>query len=118
MDDFQKVEQLLREHGAGPVRDKKHKVWGLPNGRTFVMPQTPSDKKAVNNSLSDARRFLGLVDPDRGQPGERRPKKVKGPAYTPPQNKAATPVQKATTLDAQISALLNEIRSVKQNGRR
>jgi len=67
---------LLKEHGAVLVRQKKHQVWELPDGRHFTIGSTPSDSaRAGLNSLRDLRRFLGLTPPHKD--GERREKKPK-----------------------------------------
>jgi hypothetical protein len=75
--------RLLKENNAVLKRDKKHEVWQLPNGKTWVRSSTPSCSTAEQNALSDLRRCLGEVDPDRGKPGERRERKVK---HERPQN--------------------------------
>ena len=46
--------------GAQLKRDKKHRVYELPNGRTFVLPSTPSDVRAEANALSDLRAVSGV----------------------------------------------------------
>lgn len=53
-------ERLAKEHGGVLARQRKHRVWKFPDGRIFVMPSTPSDRKAEANSMSDLRRFLGI----------------------------------------------------------
>lgn len=67
------VNHLLRESGARLIRDRKHEVWRLPNGRNFVRAKTTSDCRSERNNLSDLRRALG-IEVERGQPGERREK--------------------------------------------
>lgn len=70
-----KVDELLKQTGAVLIRHKKHEIWKLPNGQNFVRAQTPSDKKADTNSLSDLKNLLGLND-ERGREGVRREKKT------------------------------------------
>lgn len=88
MDADIEVNRLLAECGAVLVRNKKHEVWKLPNGGTFTRAATPSDHRAHLNQLTDLRRELGIVDPERGKPGERRQRKVKA---TPPPRCSAEP---------------------------
>jgi hypothetical protein len=71
------VDRLLAESGAVLARKKKHEVWKLPNGNQFTRASTPSDIRAPLNQLTDLRRALGIVEPDRGKPGERRIPKPK-----------------------------------------
>jgi hypothetical protein len=72
--DHKAVLGLLKQHGACLVRQNGHGVWRLPDGKMFTTPSTPSDCRAWKNSLSDLRRILGVNDPSRGVPGERREK--------------------------------------------
>ena len=51
------LEQLKRA-GAVLVRQKNHQVWRLPNGRRYVMSQTPSDRRASKNQISVLQRLL------------------------------------------------------------
>lgn len=48
----------LKRSGAVLVRQKNHQVWRLPNGRNYVMSQTPSDHRAARNQLKVLRRLL------------------------------------------------------------
>lgn len=48
----------LKRAGAVLVRQKNHQVWRLPNGRHYVMSQTPSDGRAEKNQLATLRRAL------------------------------------------------------------
>lgn len=66
---------LLKEHGFTLARTKKHKVWKHNDGRTWVMPSSPSDVYAWKNNLSELKNFLG-VNPPRGRSGKRRPRKT------------------------------------------
>lgn len=65
------VDELLKRAGAVMVRSKKHEVWTLPNGSTFVRACTPSDQRADHNNLSDLKRVLGITS-EGGKIGERR----------------------------------------------
>lgn len=70
-----KVEELLKESGAVLARSRKHQIWKLPNGKTFVRANTPSCRYEEKRSYNELRNLLGLVDETRGQAGERRPKR-------------------------------------------
>ena len=52
------INRLLNSSGAVLVRQTKHAVYKLPNGRIFVESCTPSDSKAEYNNLSVLRRIL------------------------------------------------------------
>lgn len=50
----------LKRAGAVLVRTKNHQIWRLPNGRNYVMSQTPSDGRAGRNQAAVLRRLLKL----------------------------------------------------------
>lgn len=50
----------LKRAGAVLVRQKNHQIWRLPNGRNYVMAQTPSDGRAGRNQAAVLRRLLKL----------------------------------------------------------
>jgi len=52
------IQHALRECGAVLVRQRKHLVYRLPNGRPYTMSQTPSDHRAARNQLTVLRRQL------------------------------------------------------------
>jgi hypothetical protein len=55
----QEICRLLQESGAVLIRQNKHLVYRLPNGKNFVAAKTSSDpERAAKNSLSDLRRAL------------------------------------------------------------
>lgn len=60
MDTFEKqIAELLASSGATLKRQKKHKVWELPDHRKFVHSATPSDSRfAKRKSLAQLRRTL------------------------------------------------------------
>lgn len=70
-----KVAQLLKEDGAVLVRSKKHEIWRLSNGKTFVQSQTPSDVKEGLASLADLKKLLGIQTENDGRQNARRAKK-------------------------------------------
>lgn len=49
---------LLRASGAVLVRTRKHRCYRLSSGRTFVASSSPSDQRALKNSLSVLRRLV------------------------------------------------------------
>ena len=53
-----RVDQLLRDHGARLIRQKKHKVYKLSNGAQLVMSSTPSDVMVSRRRLADLRRAI------------------------------------------------------------
>lgn len=71
-----RVTELLEEHKAELVRNHKHQIWRLPNGRTFVRSNTPSDRNSHHNDISDLRRLLGIKR--KGGDGIRRERKLGG----------------------------------------
>jgi hypothetical protein len=73
MDYMEMIDSLLKQHGAVLVRQKKHYVWRLPDGRIWVHSKTASDVRSLKNSYSDLCRLLGVKDVRRKNP-ERKPK--------------------------------------------
>lgn len=73
------VSRLLKADGAILKREKNHEVWKLSNGKSFVRAKTPSDANGPLNNLTDLKKALGVADPERGKPGERRERKTKAP---------------------------------------
>jgi hypothetical protein len=71
------LEQLIKEHTGVLVRQKKHKVYRFPNGLNFILSSTPECPLAYDNALSSLKKVLGINDPNRGLPGERREKRIK-----------------------------------------
>ncbi len=55
------MQELLEESGAVQVPAGKHLKYRLPNGMTYIMAATPSDRRAAANQLSDLRRMLGSI---------------------------------------------------------
>jgi hypothetical protein len=110
------VDDLLHQDGAVLTRQRKHEVWKLSNGHTFVRSSTPSDYRATLNQLSDLRKALGIADPDRGKPGERRVTKVATTRPTTMRDALVAadivePVE--TTLRREIHRLENELDQVR-----
>ena len=55
---FKALPDALRAAGAVLVRESKHRVYRLPNGRALVISKTASDWRAEQNMLRDLRRLL------------------------------------------------------------
>lgn len=58
MNPEQSVSEMLTNAGAVLLRNRKHEVWQLPNGKQFVRAKTPSDFRADANNASVLRRLL------------------------------------------------------------
>lgn len=69
------VARIIKEHGGVLTRTKKHKIFKFPNGETFTQSSTPGSDTSWANHLCDLRKTLGIADPDRGKPGDRRERK-------------------------------------------
>ena len=69
---YEQILEILKSHGAVLVRQTKHDVWKFPDGTAWTIAQSPSCPFSYQKNLADLRNKLGLNDPNRGQPGERR----------------------------------------------
>lgn len=54
------LDRIIRQHGFDLVRQKKHKVYRHPDGRTFVASNTPSDWRSTLNELHDFANLVGV----------------------------------------------------------
>lgn len=54
-----RLERALAEAGARLVRDRKHLVYRLPNGRIYVTSKTPGDHRGEENALRELRKLTG-----------------------------------------------------------
>ena len=116
----EEVYRILHEHHAVLKRSNKHNVWQFPNGKTFVTPKSPSDRRSCDNNLADLKKLLGLNITDRGQPGERRvkyrpnipaaPPTLRLPCRATSQDSMKLAGLVRATFPERISALVNEIR--------
>ena len=52
------ITEELKRIGAVLIRQKRHQVWRLPDGRNYVMAKTPSDWRAQQKQISALRRML------------------------------------------------------------
>lgn len=73
----------LEACGAVLKRSKKHLVYGLPNGLSFTVAQTPSDSRAEDNALTDLKHALSDNTPRLAVVNPRREKKQKPGRQTP-----------------------------------
>lgn len=53
------VEVLLKKNGAMLIRQRKHLIYQLPNGRRIAVSGSPSDWRALRNQMAQIRRALG-----------------------------------------------------------
>lgn len=51
------LEHALRDAGAVLVRQKRHRIYKLPNGRVLTVSNTPSDRRDTLNTLRTLRRL-------------------------------------------------------------
>jgi len=54
------IEAILKRDGATCVRQKKHYVYTLSNGETFVLSKTPSAYRSYANHLAELKGMLGI----------------------------------------------------------
>jgi hypothetical protein len=47
---------MIEACGAQLIRQNKHLVYRLPNGKRLVMSKTPSDQRSILNTISDLKR--------------------------------------------------------------
>ena len=57
--DMKEIQRLLKATGAVLLRNKRHAVYKLPNGKRFVLACSPSDHRGCKNALSDLRKLIG-----------------------------------------------------------
>lgn len=88
------IQALLRENAFDLVRQRKHKIYRNPEGLTFVISSTPSDRRGAHNALASLKKML------RSEPSEpeREGKAVTESFRLPrpqPQNQPPRPVDTA-----------------------
>ena len=54
------LEKLIKAQNGCLVRKKKHQVFKFPSGEVLVVSSTPSDFRTIQNTLSEAKRLLGI----------------------------------------------------------
>lgn len=77
-----RVSAALAAVGAQLKRAKNHLVYELPNGRTLVFSQTPSDYRAEEKMLRDIRHATGTVS--QPKPSEPRQERRRKPGRSEP----------------------------------
>lgn len=53
-----KIHRALKLAGEVLLRQRKHQIWRLPDGRNYIIATTPGDWRAEQNQLTDLRRML------------------------------------------------------------
>jgi hypothetical protein len=106
------IDRLLEESGAVLVRQNRHLVYRLPNGKNFVVAKTSSDPdRAAKNSLSDLRRALGAPRMTASQ----EPTIMEDPQeaiHQSPQNHPPEPPRQDVSGHAQESNLRSRVESM------
>lgn len=98
-----RLKQALESVGAKLKRDKKHRVYELPNGKNFVIPSTPSDTRADLNAISDLRKVAGVEKPAKAPRKERRDKPGRREAdWSVPVNPMAAALNSSGVLEKQL----------------
>jgi hypothetical protein len=59
--DHRRIDNALKAHGAILVRQSKHKIWRLPNGRLITVSRSISDRKGYQNVMGDLKRCMREV---------------------------------------------------------
>src|SRR5580704_8020529 len=72
MDSKEEVFRLLKEHKASLIRQRRHRVYRLPDGRIFVTSLTQTDERGWRNCLAQLRKLLGAVPPNNSAAPKRR----------------------------------------------
>jgi chromosome segregation ATPase len=72
-----RLSQALADAGAVLKRDRKHRVYELPNGQTLVVARTASDYRAEQNTLRDLRHALGETPAVKAEEPSRKEKVAK-----------------------------------------
>jgi len=72
MDARNEIFRILSENKAQLVRSKKHHIFKLQNGRTFVTGITRTGERGWRNRLSHLRKLVGIVPPDKGASPSKR----------------------------------------------
>lgn len=56
----EEINKILKENNAQLLRQKKHLVYKLPNGKQFTMSKTPRTEGSWDAHLADLKRGLGI----------------------------------------------------------
>lgn len=60
MDSKHEIYRLLKKHKAELIRQNKHKIYRLPNGRIFITSATRTNERGYRDQLSTLRKLLQL----------------------------------------------------------
>jgi len=94
------LQQILREHNAVLIRQKKHLVYRLPNGQKFVTAKTPGDPDvAARNNVHNLRRLLG-IERKSNKKGEKMPVEEMAVAMPTPQTLLMPRTQEPSTQES------------------
>jgi hypothetical protein len=93
MDASAELTRLLTDSGAVLVRQKKHRVYRLPNGHNFISPKTPGDYRTAANQLSNLRHALAL---EPAQPSHKGQQAARGVDIRAQEHKDMPATQNAT----------------------
>lgn len=64
---MERLESALKALGATLLRQKKHRVYELPNGSKYTVASTPSDRRAEDNALTELYHAAGIERPKRAK---------------------------------------------------
>ena len=118
MKPYERIRAALDGMGAKLKRGKKHLVYELPNGKTFVMSNSPSDtRRGEMNALADLRAVAGVDvrEERRKAPAEVRAERRRRPGRAGEPRVAATTAMAAAFVSAgfveQLQARIAELES-------
>ena len=57
-DMYWRIVRLLRESGAVLRRSKKHRHFVFPNGRVWIVPNSPKSDSGYYHNLADLKKYL------------------------------------------------------------
>jgi hypothetical protein len=114
-----RLEDALDAVGARLKRTKKHRVYELPNGRTFVVGSTPSDNRAEQNALSDLRAISGVdTQPERRKASaevraerRRRPGRAGEPPWRTGTSALASAMRESGVAEKSMRVQIDELRA-------
>jgi hypothetical protein len=58
-DMYWRILRLLRKSGAVLRRSKKHRHFVFPNGRVWIVPNSPKSDSGYYHNLADLKKYLG-----------------------------------------------------------
>lgn len=57
-DVYRRIIVLLRESGAVARKSKKHRHYVFPNGRVWIVPNSPKSDSGYYHNLADLKKYL------------------------------------------------------------